>query len=379
MSAAFSRIVTTFLCLSVNVVCFAQQKLYVNPGVDTTDKNIKDVLSFYQQYMSDFKGKKLPDFKKYWSVEDCKSFKIPDPAVYGIGGDYPTYSMATAQTVFYIKPVSEHLFVLKSTGGWIDSLKNYNVLYNSNHYIRRDNGKLNFISPYSYTKDQWTTNKVGTVTFFHPKTLSFKPDQANLLIKSIRQLEKDWNVPPIAIKYFYTSTYDEVQFIRGFDYTMGLGNADKPTGISNQDDNIVYCAGNGENYFHEVVHLYLNPIHQKSPLNEGLAVFYGGSLGKPLNWHIKRLQTYLQAHQEVDLSKLNDFYFMDNYTNPYSTILGMLCQISFEKDGIKGLKRIMAYTSLTDIFEKEFGLNSGRQNHELRKLIADYPVTGSTR
>jgi hypothetical protein len=264
-------------------------------------------------------------------------------------------------------------FILKSTGGWLDSLKRYNVLYNSNHYIKKTNtNDLQFITPYEYLKNDWESIKVRNVTFHHKKALKFNKSAAAELINQIEKLEKDWNLPSIEIKYFYTSTYDEIQFIRGFDFTMGLGNADKPSGISNQTDNIVYCAGSGENYFHEVVHLYLNPIHKESPLNEGLAVFYGGSMGNKLNWHIKRLQEYLNDHKSIDLGKLDDFYFMDNYTNPNSTLLGMFCQLAYNKDKINGLKRIMSYTSLKEILEKEFNIKSENQNAGLRKMIANY-------
>ncbi|GGH05461.1 hypothetical protein GCM10007422_21530 [Pedobacter zeae] len=349
------------------------QKAYINPGVDTTDVRIKEVIQFYQNYLGDFKGKKLPDFNKYWSAEDCKNFKIPDPSVYGIGGDYPTVSMATVKTIFYVKPLSDSLFILKTTGGWIDSLKNYNLLYNSNHYVKKTKSKhLEFITPYQYSIDQWASKKVRNVTFFYPKKIKFNSTRADELINQLKKLEKDWSTSPIEIKYFYTSTYDEIQFIRGFDFTLGLGNADKPTGISNQTDNIVYCAGSGENYFHEVVHIYLNPMHKHSPLNEGLAVFYGGSMGHPLKWHIKRLQDYLMNHKTIDLGKLDNFYFMDNYTNPNSTILGMFCQLAYDRDKINGLKRIMTYTSIKEILDKEFNISPEDQNKALRKLIYNY-------
>ena len=55
----------------------------------------------------------------------------------------------------------------------------------------------------------------------------------------------------------------------GFDYNFMMVNAEKPTGLSDAIDNLTYSSGCGENYFHEVVHLYLNPLHSKSPLNEG--------------------------------------------------------------------------------------------------------------
>ena len=105
-------------------------------------------------------------------------------------------------------------------------------------------------------------------------------------------------------------------------------------------------------------------------MNEGLAVFYGGSLGNQLDWHLVRLKDYLNKHPEINLNKLDDFYYMDNYTNPSSAIQGLICKLVFEKDGISGLKRLMkTYTSLDEIFQKELNLDVKNLNQGLRALI----------
>jgi len=355
---------TFLISLKVNA------QVYVNPGVDTTDTTIKSAVEFYTNYMNDFKGKKLPDFKKYWSVEDCNKYKVPDPGVYGLGGDYPTYSMAASKTITYVKPLKDGTIVLKTIGGNIDSLNNLDVYYITNHFITRDNNQqLHFISPVNYYKGDWKKSKLRNISFNYKKSHAFNKLRADSLITQIKNLETQWNLNPIEIEYFFADTYDEIQLIRGYDFSLGLGNIDKPSGIANQTDNMAYCAGNGENYFHEIVHIYLNRLHPKSPLNEGLAVFYGGSMGKTLQWHANRLKIYLDKHPEIDLNKLEDFWQMDNYTNPNATIQGILCQAVFKKQGFVGLKRIMTYTSWNDIFEKEFKFDLKNLNMELRKLI----------
>lgn len=356
------------LLVFLHLQLFAQ--VYVNPGVDTTATNIKSAVEFYTNYMNDFKGKKLPEFDHYWSKEETEKYKVPDPAVYGIGGDYPTYSMATSKTITYVKPLKDNIILLKSIGGYLDSLKNFNIMYITNHFIARDaHQKPYFITPIKYYQENWTSFKLRNINFFYQKKHIFNRVKADSLIDQVKNLEIQWGLKPIEIEYFFADTYDEIQFIRGFDFTMGLGNADKPSGISNQTDNIVYCAGNGENYFHEIVHIYLNRLHPKSPLNEGLAVYYGGSMGKSLHWHINRLKAYLTRHKEIDLNKLEDFWQMDNFTNPNSTIQGLICLVVFKKDGYVGLRRLMNYTSMDEVFKKEFNYNLKNLNISLRKLI----------
>lgn len=358
------------LCLSALIGSKAYAQINVNPGVDTTDLTIKSAIKFYSDYMSEFKGKKIPDFKKYWSEADCKRYKVPDPSVYGVGGDYPTYSMAPIKTITYVKPLANDIIVLKSIGGWIDTLKILNVTYLSNHYLKKDNNQqFHFISPITYDQRNWQHKSLRNIHYIFPKKHVFNKKKADSLISQIEKLEKDWSLKPIEIEYYFAPTYDEIQQIRGYNFTLGQGNRDKPSGISNQTDNIVYCAGNGENYFHEIVHIYLNPIHPKSPLNEGLAVFYGGSMGKDLSWHVQRVKAYLKNHPEINLNKPEDFYFMDNYTNPLSTIQGLLCSLIYKKDGVHGLKRLMDYTNMQDVYEKEFSLSLKDLNKGLRTLI----------
>lgn len=358
--------------LTILYSCFyAQAQVYINPGVDTTDVTNKKVLTFYNNYINAFKGKtKLPNYREYWSEQDCKRYKTPDPSVYGIGGDYPTYLMGERKTIHYIKPLKDGIYNIKMLGSWTDSLKNNALMYLTNQFVKIEkSGKMQFVQPIDVYKNDWKKRIVGQITYYFPKYHQFDEKKANELIRQIKNLEKQWGLSPKPISYFFADTYDEIQRLRGFDYTIGTGNADKPMGISNQQDNTVFCAGNGENYFHEVVHIYLNPLHPKSPLNEGLAVFYGGSLGKPLSWHLNRLKQYLKAHPEINLSNLEDFYYMDNYTNPGSAIQGMLCNIVYKKDGFSGLKRLMSYTSLNDIFEKELKLDLKNLNMQLRELI----------
>ena len=151
-----------------------------------------------------------------------------------------------------------------------------------------------------------------------------------------------------------------------------MANRDKPSGMSDGADNIIYCGGWGENYFHEAVHLYLNRLFPRSPLIEGLAVFYGGSLGHQLSWHVQRVNEYLLQHKEIDLNNPGDFYYLDNFTNPGSTIQGLLCAIAYEREGVAGLRRIMRYTSLDALLLNEYQVERGGWDAFLRKQVGAY-------
>jgi hypothetical protein len=186
---------------------------------------------------------------------------------------------------------------------------------------------------------------------------------------SIDDLIKLWNIKPIPIDYYFADAYEEVEHLRGLDYSIGMGNKDKPSGMSDIDNNTVFAGGLGENYFHEVVHIYLNKLFPKSSLVEGLAAFYGGSMGHDLKWHLTRLNDYLNHHTEINLNDLEKFWYMDNLTNPNSTIQGLLCLMAYKNGGLDKLKKLMSYQDTYIAIEKEFGIKRDVLNEYLRRQI----------
>lgn len=92
-------------------------------------------------------------------------------------------------------------------------------------------------------------------------------------------------------------------------------------------------------------------------------------MGKSLKWHLDRLKRYLREHPEVDLNKLEEFWYMDSYTNPNSTIKGMLCWMVFKKNNVRGLQQAMSYKTMEELFSKEFNVNKGQWNSFLRTSI----------
>ncbi len=344
-------------------------QIYLNPGVDTSTNKVKIALKFYNNYIADFKGKNLPDMLKYWSASELKQRKIPDPIIYALN-DYPLYSLGYQKTILYIKPTAKYVHI-KTQFSSADSLKNIMTMAITNHYIKLDdNNSPQFISPLSINLSKWKTKKVRNITYYYPSYHKFNLKTANSLIKNILQLEKEWGLPSINIRYYFADTYDEVHQLRGFDYALLMGNLAKPSGISDDKDNQVFCGGLDENYFHEVAHLYLNHLYPKSPIQEGLVVLYAGSMGHDLKWHLNRVNAYLLKHSQVNLNNVDDFWYTDPYTNPGSAIQGLICSLAFKKDGLPGLKRVMEQKNYKDIFEKEFNISANNINSFLREAIA---------
>ncbi len=343
----------------------------INIGVDTLDVNVASAIKFYRQYLNELKKGTQVDYSKYFSAEDCKQFKVPDKMAFSLMGDDPIYKWGSP-TIISIKPENKFIHI-KTMFTETDSLKSTTLFFITNHYVTFDNVKNPyFVSPLSIIVKNWQSKTNRNVSYYFPKYHQFNKIKSDSLIKNIIQLEKDWDLEPIQIRYYFTDTNDEMQNFRGFDYNFNMGSADKPSGLSDATDNLVFSSGWGENYFHEVVHLYLNKIHPNSPLNEGLAVFYGGSLGHKLDWHLHRINQYLQEHPEIDLNDLDKFYYMDNLTNPNSALKGLLCELAFKNKGITGLKKIMSYNSLDEILSEIFKVRKSEWNKFYRSILQNY-------
>jgi len=354
----------------VSLACNSYGQLYLNPGTDTSFAEVKQALQFYSNYLSEFNGENIADMSKYWPASELKQRKIPDQLIYAIN-EYPLYALAYQRTILYIRPTEQYVQI-KTQFSYIDSLKNIMTMAVTNHYVGFDrNKKPYFINPLTINMANWHSRIIRNVTFYYPAYHTFNTQRADSLIAHILKLEKDWSLKPIPIRYYLANDDDELYKLKGFDYALGMGNRLNPSGISDDKDNQVFCSGLGENYFHEVVHLYLNHLYPQSPLREGLAVFYGGSMGHPLKWHLKRVDQYLLKHPEANLNKLDDFWYTDPYTNPGSAIKGMLCSLIYNKDGVTGLKRLMKYSNFNDIFENEFQVSPDHINNFLRTTISD--------
>lgn len=343
-----------FLC---SLSAHAQKQLSIQSWVDTSATNVQKAIAFYRSYVEGFDGDTLPQFSAYWRAKDLEQYKIPDHMIYGISGDHPTYSMCEQRGIIYVKPMGDTIHIKTQFGGNVDG--RYQLLCITNHYIGfGENGKPYFISPLDIAASCWQETQIRNVVFHYPAYHVFDKEKAKSLIANIKMLENDWQLQPIEINYFFADTEEEIKQLAGFDYTLDMGNAPKPSGISNEINNTAFCTGLGEDYFHEIVHIYLNRVFPKSPLREGLAHFYGGSMGKPLSYHKNKLIKYLVAHPEIQVNSIDDLPKIDDYTNEYSTAQAILCADAFAKGGFKGLQQIMQYESIEAILKQEYGIQT---------------------
>ncbi|WNJ17796.1 hypothetical protein [Pontibacter sp. G13] len=365
-----NRLICLIWLLLVVLSPTAQAQIHLNPGVDTTEYRMAEVYHFLEQYYQDFRADGQVDYAAYFSPEAVARYVHPDKVAFSIFGRTPAYLVGSPNIISLQK--REDRYHVQVAFQHVQESGATDILFICEHLVAcTPNGPQFLVNLDHHTAD-WSRRTIRNITFVWPGDTPFDSLGAAALIHDVEQLEQDWALEPIDITYYYTARNEEIQRIRGFLFNFNMSRTEYPSGLSDIPDHVTFSSGWGARYFHEVVHIYLNPIHPKFPLNEGLTVWYGGSMGHHLDWHIRRLSTYLEEHPDLDLNDRQSFYYMDSQTNPQSTIDGFLCQWVYEHAGLDGLKRLCTFEQRDQIYKEMLGIDPSEFNAWLRAQIAVY-------
>jgi len=158
------------------------------------------------------------------------------------------------------------------------------------------------------------------------------------------------------IDYYFASTEEELNRMRGVIYSYVNNGIEIPSGKADSDTRMVFCSGSGEYYPHEILHILIGPYYKNCHhwFNEGFATYFGMSRGKELNWHLERLNSYLLKHPEIDLNNMLKYRALDSYTSYQYVLGGYLIKKAHEKGGIELIKKM---------------LNAGRTKEEFYNAI----------
>jgi hypothetical protein len=359
-----THLITVVLAVLTLITNSTKAQLVFNPGVDTTTVETQRAVNFYRKYLKSFED--AADIKSFWGSSSLKKGHFTlDPMAYAVTRDAPIYSIAPNKTILSISTAGD-IVAVKTIFNWLDSEK-ITTLEITNHYIKVSKDSIRFIEPEEVLRGEWHERLIRNVNFHFPNNLQFNEKRADSLINSIVKLESQWNLKPARIDYYFSNTREQLMKVRGFDFL--IGNPHGPSGMAFETENVVYAAGLGENYFHEVVHVYLAALKNKE-LQEGLAVFYGGSLGKPLRWHVDQLRLFVHDNPNLvfDVKTFKNLT-IHGKSNAGATIEGMICNLIFQKEGIGGLKKIMAVSNVEEVMRMEF------QGKSFDTLVKDLLLT----
>jgi hypothetical protein len=188
------------------------------------------------------------------------------------------------------------------------------------------------------------------------------------------------------VEYYIALNCDEIYKLKGFDFVIGMGKEPNLCGFYDRFNNIIYSnSQEGEYYEHEIIHLINNFFPKAHGLFlNGLSAYIGSKahLGQSLDFHIKRMNLYLNIHPEIDLTNFSNFYQMDDQTTPSYILGAIICHLTLEKGGIELLKKALNSGNSDDdlyrFIKKELNIEQKNLNKFMRKKIAEYSKNGFT-
>lgn len=337
-----NKICFLIFCVFMATSTWGQSQIHIDKLVDTTDSETKKVVTLWINYLNS-KPDSLYD-NPYWNSAEKAAHTHFD---FLESEFYPSLYMGFPVTILSVKN-SNGLYQIKSVFGSCDSSAAPNILCIANVFAKEENGEYKLCNALPINRDkEWSHQKVGFIDYYFPFYHSFDSTKAEKQNAFMMDVCKNFGVPMKQVEYYMADYFDEIEQLRGFDYEKGTSGTLLPEGKA--DDDKVYCAGLGEYYPHELIHVLIDPYYPNCHVwvHEGLATFLGGSRGQDLSWHIKRANDFLVQHPEIDLSNMLVLTTMDEYTDYRYVIGGLICELVYEKGGWELLKQFLN-TGITD-------------------------------
>ena len=361
-----------FTIIILFFIVFANaQEVTVNAGLDTTNIDRKEIISLWKNYLHSepFEINNNPnwsedDKNKYKSYDLLKSEGFLNPSIYAFQLDNKILSITKYENDYIIKSA----FIYK------ENLDIYAIV---NVVAKKNNGKYFLTNFQPIITQNWKTKTIGIITYHYFPEYSLDENKALKANLFLEEVCATFNLKKDNINYYICKDCDDIFKVKGFDYVITMGNGNE-CGFYDVENKIIYATQfAGENHQHELTHIINEYFPNANPLVlTGLSAYFGDEnahKGKPLIYHIKRVNDYLKLNTQIDLNEPYNFWKLDEETNPQYVIGALLCNITIKKGGIDLLKRFLNNSKTEEDFlnfiEKDLNIKKGKLNAFLRKEI----------
>jgi hypothetical protein len=210
----------------------------------------------------------------------------------------------------------------------------------------------------TYNTRNWQKRNAGKITYYAKPDYRFNERKIQQMREFNQELGRFFHVNPISFEYYLSPSVKNSMQIRGYDFQYSMFLTDQIGGTVFPVDRIIFSGNNSEYYPHELVHIYIDEHYPSTHaiIEEGLAVYFGGSKGWAYEKHIAALKEYLKNNTIDFLEKLHDdrSYTIGEKTSLWYAMGSLLCDMSLRKCGKEGLFQL---------------LNSGETEEELHESL----------
>lgn len=327
--------------------------VFINPNVINKDSSVvNEVITVWGKYLATKDS--LYGLNHYWSNEEKKRRNQPDYfiRIANNSGFYKKKSYYKPTVLAIIK--NDTTYTIKTLfanaerdNGFsrVSAIVNVEVVKEGASWRLRSMLERNL-------KEEYLSKKIGNILYYYPKSRKLNKKLAKKFDKFNDQIATKFGNLPIKIIYYLCRSNRDVKKLKGFDFEPTMFYDNQIGGMADLANNAIYAGNDSEIYEHELIHLYADkkwPNNSHELFTEGLATYLGGSVGYPLDYHVKKIALYAQTHK-VDFSDLANLPPIDEYTNFQYTIGGLICKIVDKKSGLAGLTVLSASVESDEAF-----------------------------
>ena len=385
-----NKILLVITFFSIQMISYAQIsdtteitgiEFFVHEEVTNANGEVEqELIKLWQNYITDgkFEDKNSP----YWSFENSV---VPDENFWAIGINTlkEREYQVQCKIIGIFKVENEH-WSLISSFSHVDDSGEIHLDVISAVYAKKINGKYLLISSPEYLKTVFEHRKVGNINYYIHPFHRFKEAEANQMNDFNLKMAKEFGVEPLEFDYFVASNARDIARTWGYEYMNRMYNPTGKGGIASWQNSTIY-SGNNSSYFpHELVHLYTFDAVPKYPhlwVGEGIATFFGGKSDYSLDWHLRKLKTFLAENPEFDLSDISklkmDIPNGEHVSDLRYIIGGLLMKNIYQRAGIKGLLDALKYGTSDDDFyqliEDKLEISPAKFDAYLKEEMKNYP------
>ncbi|MFJ1472687.1 hypothetical protein ACILE9_00300 [Capnocytophaga cynodegmi] len=334
-------------------LCFAQKQYsYENiqlnsPYLFYEDKREEQeiILSLIDAYFS--KNLSLQEKTTFW--------KIPKNSVFLRSYDLSWIQQEASIRGDYIPTILSMLYIDEKYQiriAWVGNTpEDDKILATYNFLVNKD---YQFENMFDNQFDTFTKRKIKNLTFYYKNSKLFRKEDVKKALKFNKEMADFFELPEIDFSCFIFDNYFEQKKLRGFDFDTDMRVGREKGGVVFPYLKVIF-SGNGTAYYpHEIVHLYTRQKakNENSYLDEGIAVYFGGSGGLYFPQIMRELYSFLQQ-TDIDICQIietKDNLFVKTDIDFHYAFAALLCHTILEHHGKEKLFELLDSGDNLDVF-----------------------------
>lgn len=342
-------LLTSFLFLVFKFYTNAQKNIQINESVYNQENvQIKLVIKYWSLFLNDS-----------ISLSECAN-KFALPSLFSIKKYQNTsFTISNKPTILSIIPENDSIFSVKTIFSVTDNLGFSHPTSIITVPIKLSNRKCEIYEPLLFNTQYWQKKTIDSINFMANPNFRFEQNQIDSVNAFNHKMSDLFNVLPVPFTYIVFENKADMWRQLGYDFQSNMFNS-----AMTVSRYFIFSSTNSLYNPHEIVHLYINAKTNDSKnfwFNEGAASLLGGHRGLPLASYYLKTLSFLNKNPSIKLSNLLAYKNVDDWADFRYVIGGLFCQIIYEKEGMKGIYKLLNTPNdeveFYNTIKKYFGVN----------------------